>query len=425
MIRANFMPNGEIMIKETLVSDSIMFNTIKFYFTSEWQGLEKTAVFKCGDTVVSLVLDSDSEYFADDDEFYIPHEVIKAPQFTVSVFGVKNGVRATTARGIVNVIESGYELGDEPQAPTQSEYEQIISIVNETKQIAQSVRNDADNGAFDGVQGMKGDKGDKGEAFVYSDFTEEQLAALKGPKGDTGSKGEKGDAGLQGIQGIQGEQGKNGVDGINGIDGKSAYETALDNGFIGTEEEWLASLKGEKGDAGLQGEQGPQGDNYILTKNDKQEISNMAKEHYRIIQHIITTEDTSIINFTTDADGNTLNLKKARITIVGTPTNARLNTVMNNTVNTYFYDAFTANAQCKDIFEIGEYCNNGYRKMTLCKKHITPMGSNYNLINFYDNLAEVVGWSGSDSNVLSSIKLEFTGSGILAGAEIMVEGVDL
>lgn len=32
--------------------------------------------------------------------------------------------------------------------------------------------------------------------------------------------------------------------------GKSAYEVALDNGFEGTEEEWLASLKGEKGDKG-------------------------------------------------------------------------------------------------------------------------------------------------------------------------------
>lgn len=41
--------------------------------------------------------------------------------------------------------------------------------------------------------------------------------------------------------------------------GKSAYQHALDNGFEGTEQEWLESLKGPKGDKGETGEQGPQG----------------------------------------------------------------------------------------------------------------------------------------------------------------------
>ena len=34
-------------------------------------------------------------------------------------------------------------------------------------------------------------------------------------------------------------------------DGLSAYEVALQNGFIGTEEEWLQSLKGEQGPQGI------------------------------------------------------------------------------------------------------------------------------------------------------------------------------
>ena len=38
--------------------------------------------------------------------------------------------------------------------------------------------------------------------------------------------------------------------GESGADGKSAYQSALEQGFEGTEEEWLASLKGEKGEAG-------------------------------------------------------------------------------------------------------------------------------------------------------------------------------
>lgn len=54
-------------------------------------------------------------------------------------------------------------------------------------------------------------------------------------------KGAKGDPGVQGIQGLQGEP------------GKSAYEIALEHGFSGNEETWLASLKGEKGVSGSNG----------------------------------------------------------------------------------------------------------------------------------------------------------------------------
>lgn len=46
----------------------------------------------------------------------------------------------------------------------------------------------------------------------------------------------------------------------NGADGLSAYEIAKENGFSGTETEWLASLKGDRGETGLQGIQGEKGD---------------------------------------------------------------------------------------------------------------------------------------------------------------------
>ncbi len=36
---------------------------------------------------------------------------------------------------------------------------------------------------------------------------------------------------------------------IKGDDGKSAYQIALDNGFEGTEQEWLDSLKGADGES--------------------------------------------------------------------------------------------------------------------------------------------------------------------------------
>ena len=43
------------------------------------------------------------------------------------------------------------------------------------------------------------------------------------------------------------------LNGSNGDEGKSAYELAVENGYQGTEEEWLASLKGSAGDQGDDG----------------------------------------------------------------------------------------------------------------------------------------------------------------------------
>lgn len=48
------------------------------------------------------------------------------------------------------------------------------------------------------------------------------------------------------------------------LHGYSAYEIAVINGFSGTEEEWLASLKGEKGE------------DYVLTEADKTEIADIV-----------------------------------------------------------------------------------------------------------------------------------------------------
>lgn len=45
----------------------------------------------------------------------------------------------------------------------------------------------------------------------------------------------------------------------SGPAGLSAYQTAVLNGYVGTEGEWLASLKGDSGDTGAQGPKGDTG----------------------------------------------------------------------------------------------------------------------------------------------------------------------
>lgn len=37
------------------------------------------------------------------------------------------------------------------------------------------------------------------------------------------------------------------------VDGDSAYQVALNNGFVGDEDDWLASLVGPQGEQGIQG----------------------------------------------------------------------------------------------------------------------------------------------------------------------------
>lgn len=55
---------------------------------------------------------------------------------------------------------------------------------------------------------------------------------------------------IPGLPGRDGRDGTPGKDGENGRDGKSAYEVAVDNGFVGTVDEWLESLKGRDGVSG-------------------------------------------------------------------------------------------------------------------------------------------------------------------------------
>ncbi|MDR2090651.1 MAG: hypothetical protein LBP62_03250 [Clostridiales bacterium] len=58
------------------------------------------------------------------------------------------------------------------------------------------------------------------------------------------------------VAGKDGVDGSDGADGLNGQDGKSAYQIALDNGFVGTEAEWLLSLQGSDGIDGIAGADG-------------------------------------------------------------------------------------------------------------------------------------------------------------------------
>lgn len=138
-----------------------------------------------------------------------------------------------------------------------------------------------------GDPGVKGDTGTAGKSafqtavangFVGTEA--EWLLSIKGAKGDPGTPGVKGDTGEKGLDGVAmpGTPGTPGVAGksaydvaqengfvgnvdawlasLKGTAGLSAYQTALDTGFVGTQAAWIASLKGVKGDPGVKGDTG-------------------------------------------------------------------------------------------------------------------------------------------------------------------------
>lgn len=184
----------------------------------------------------------------------------------------------TTKNPILHAGEPGIELdthkfkiGDGVNNWNDLEYFIPTDIIEEliTEAIADAT--------FEGVPGPKGDKGDTGDTGPQGATG---ATGSQGPKGDTGDQGSTGATGSQGVKGDTGNQGSPGATGSQGVkgdtgdqgppgstgatgstgaDGLSAYEIAVDNGFVGTESEWLASLIGADGADGVDGVDGEDG----------------------------------------------------------------------------------------------------------------------------------------------------------------------
>nr|WP_302696315.1 hypothetical protein [uncultured Ruminococcus sp.] len=106
-------------------------------------------------------------------------------------------------------------------------------------------------------------------------------------------------------------------DGKDGVDGKSAYEIAVDNGYPGTEQAWLASLKGDKGDtgepgaAGEKGEPGEKGDTGAAGKDGRDGTDgatgrdgvNGASAYEIAVQHGYSGSETAWLESLHGADG--------------------------------------------------------------------------------------------------------------------------
>ena len=143
-----FINNQHLTILQSLIVDnSINYNTLKATFTDDWNGYNKWVHFKCGIAIYDVQLDSDDEIKQSE------HLNFGSGIWEVWLHGTDEDgtIRITTDIAIITVIEGGIGDGEPlPDIPL-SASEQIAITANNALNIAQSVRDDADNGEFDGI----------------------------------------------------------------------------------------------------------------------------------------------------------------------------------------------------------------------------------------------------------------------------------
>lgn len=158
---------------------------------------------------ITAIFGDYTQMLDDKNECTVPWEVLQsAGKFEVSAFC---GDLHTANTVSVPVEKTGYKSGETPEDPTPGVYEQLVKMAEEAVDVANSVREDADAGLFDGATGPQGPKGDTGPQGPMGPQGPAGAKGEKGDKGDTGPQGEKGEKGDTGPQGQQGEPGADGV----------------------------------------------------------------------------------------------------------------------------------------------------------------------------------------------------------------------
>lgn len=111
----------------------------EFSFSEEWDGMTKTAFFRGAGNTYSQLLK--------DDACTVPTEALAAPGWVgVSVSGTLGETIITT--DIKSFTVPATLSGGTPSNPEPTVWQQILEKVDETRQIAQAVRDDADAGKF-------------------------------------------------------------------------------------------------------------------------------------------------------------------------------------------------------------------------------------------------------------------------------------
>ena len=270
----------EALEREVIASDQIAFVSVKFVFDGTWKTLHKVVQFTQCEETYNLVLGIDGT------TCLLPSE-LHPGAVKMSLFGYDaesdTTLRATTVPVTLHIRPSGFVAdGDTPIPPTLDLYTQLLKKLDEKAAGLQNGKDgfspkvkaeqmefgvvitivDADGETSATLHnGANGEKGTDGKSAYqiaveqgYQGSESDWLSSLKGDKGNTGAKGNPGQ---------------------DGADGKSAYAIAVEHGYEDSEEKWLLSLKGEKGDTGERGEKGDAG---VDGKDGFSPIANVVKD---------------------------------------------------------------------------------------------------------------------------------------------------
>ena len=306
----------EALEREVIASDQIAFVSVKFVLDGTWKTLHKVVQFTQCEETYNLVLGTEGT------TCLLPAE-LHPGAVKMSLFGYDaesdTTLRATTVPVTLHIRPSGFVAdGDTPIPPTLDLYTQLLKKLDEKAAGLQNGKDgfspkvkaeqmefgvvitivDADGETSATLHnGANGEKGTDGKSAYqiaveqgYQGSESDWLSSLKGDKGNTGAKGNPGQ---------------------DGADGKSAYAIAVEHGYEDSEEKWLLSLKGEKGDTGERGEKGEKGDpgdrglqGVPGEKGEKGDAGVAGKDGFSPIANVV--KDGSVITITiTDKNGTT------------------------------------------------------------------------------------------------------------------------
>ena len=242
---------------------------VEFAFSSDWDGLTKTAVFSNGRATVDVLAAK-----WDGDTVDVPPEVL-----AVAGRYARVGVYGTNASGVVlptvwvslgKVQPAAEPSGDPSTDPTLPVWaqlreiigdlnnlttkakENLVAAINEAAKTGSGGAGSIDLRTADGYIQYSNDGGETWENLIA-------LADLKGEKGDTGAPGPQGAPGEQGPQGETGPAGPQGKTGPAGQDGAPGKDGS----------------PGKDGADGKDGKTPVKGTDYF-TQADKQEIAEDA-----------------------------------------------------------------------------------------------------------------------------------------------------
>ena len=272
----------EALEREVIASDQIAFVSVKFVFDGAWKTLHKVVQFTQCEETYNVVLGIDGT------TCLLPAE-LHPGAVKMSLFGYDAEsdtiLRATTVPVTLHIRPSGFVAdGDTPIPPTLDLYTQLLKKLDEK---AAGLQNGKDGFS----PKVKAEQMKSGVVITIVDADGETSATLH-----HGANGEK------------------------GTDGKSAYQIAVEQGYQGSESDWLSSLKGdkgdtgergEKGDTGLQGERGEKGETGqqgeqgpMGEKGEKGDAGVAGKDGFSPIANVV--KDGSVITITiTDKNGTT------------------------------------------------------------------------------------------------------------------------